>query len=261
MNPLSSPAASYLVAAMLLFTATPALAADDPELERLLKSGADAVLAESDRRLTNWEDQTLRVQMDGVGPGETKRLELTVITKGGDRRALRFREPADMRGMGVVIKGMDEIYVRLPGSSKTRRVAAHARKQGLPGTDWAFDDSALIRLSPFYTAKTTGKTDTHLKLELTRRPGANIGYEKLEVEVARASVTVDLVRYIGDDGKPLKEEKRTALKTWDGKRTYQQVKVTNLRKEHSTAIKVLEEKNDTGVKKKTFSKRWLVRGI
>ena len=63
------------------------------------------------------------------------------------------------------------------------------------------------------------------------------------------------------NGKPLKEEKRTALKTWDGKRTYQQVKVTNLRKEHSTAIKVLEEKNDTGVKKKTFSKRWLVRGI
>ncbi len=246
---------------LLLALAAPAVAADDPALEGLLKQGADALLAEADKRLTNWDDQTLTIRMRGHGPGDDKTLQLTVITAGGDRRALRFDEPADIRGMGVVIKGMDEIYVRLPGSPKVRRVAAHARKQGLQGTDWAFDDSSLIRLSPFYTAKVTGKTDTHVQLELARRAGSKISYPKLEVMVERASLTVSMIRYFDDDGTASKEERRLTLTTNGQYRTWTKLTVKNLKKEHQTDIEVLSEKNNTGVDKKTFSKRWLVRGI
>jgi len=188
-------------------------------------------------------------------------VKMTVITKGTDRRALRFDEPADIRGMGVVIKGTDELYVRLPGSSKVRRVAAHARKQGLQGSDWGMEDQALIRLDSYFVPKITKQSATHIELTLTRKPHADISYPKLEVSVARESVTVDRIKYFDADGKALKEEVRKGLVTQDGRRTYTRVKVTHLQHEHSTSIEVTGEKNDTGVKKKTFSKRWLVRGI
>ncbi len=251
----------YLVVpAAIVLLCAPAHAADDPKLEGLLAQGADALLTEADSRLTNWEDQTLVVTMHAKGPNDDKQTKMTIITKGADRRALRFDEPADIRGMGVVIKGTDELYVRLPGSSKVRRVAAHARKQGLQGSDWGMEDQVLIRLATYFDAKVTKKTDTHIELALTRKAGTDISYAKLEVSVARDSITVDRIRYF-EDGKPLKEEKRSALKTNGEMRTYSKVRVTHMQKEHFTEIEVLSEKNNTGVKKKTFSKRWLVRGI
>ncbi len=254
-------AALLLCASVSFFGVTPAYAADDAALEGLLKQGAAALLVEADKRLSNWDDQTLTLTMRAKGPNDDKLVKMTVITKGTDRRALRFEQPADIRGMGVVVKGTDELYVRLPGSSKVRRVAAHARKQGLQGSDWGMEDQSLIRLSTYFTPQVTSKTDTHIELELTRKPGVEISYPKLEVSVARDSVTVSRIKYFDSDGKALKEEVRKALKSNGAMRTYNSITVTHLQHEHFTQIEVLTEKNNTGVKKKTFSKRWLVRGI
>lgn len=249
-----------IVPAAVLLLCAPAHAADDPLLAGLLAQGPDALLKEADRRLTNWEDQTLSVSMRAKGPNDDKTTKMTIITKGEDRRALRFDEPADIRGMGVVIKGTVELYVRLPGSSKVRRVAAHARKQGLQGSDWGMEDQVLIRLATYFDAKVTGQTETHIELELTRKAGSDLSYARLEVSVARESITVSRIRYF-EDGKPLKEEVRSGLKTNGEMRTYSKVRVTHMQKEHFTEIEVLSEKNNTGVEKSTFSKRWLVRGI
>lgn len=254
-------AALLLCAPMSPFGVTPAHAADDPSLAGLLKAGPEALLKEADKRLSNWEDQTLEVSMHAKGPNDDKRMKMKVITRGEDRRALRFVEPADIRGMGVVIKGTDELYVRLPGSSKVRRVAAHARKQGLQGSDWGMEDQSLIRLSSYFTPTVKSKTATHIELELTRKAGVEISYPKLEVTIERASITVNLIRYFDTDGKALKEEVRTELKTTGDIRSYMKIKVSQLQHEHSTEIEVLSEKNNTGVKKKMFGKRWLVRGI
>jgi hypothetical protein len=256
---------SCLVALAVAAIALPgsASAKDHPEFAGFKAKGLDALMTEADRRLTNFKDEYMKNRMEARSGGETTRtVELEMYTKGSDRRALRFQQPADLRGMGVVIKGTDEIYVRLPDSRKVRRLAAHARKQNMQGTDYAFDDTSLIRLMPtFKPTKILGETDTHIEIEMVRRAGKQVGYTRVEVKVDRAQIVVDELKYFDGD-KAIKIETR-----WneqidaEGGVIHMSSKMKSLEKDHETEITVLERKVNIGVKEKTFSKRWLVRGL
>ena len=166
------------LSAALVFLSIPSLAAaeDDPKLAALLAAGPDALLAEADSRLTLWKDEVMKVRLTSIGGADAGRVvQMVMTTKGSALRNMRFEEPADTRGMGVVIKGTDEIYVRLPDSTNVRRVASHARKQTLQGTEVAFDDSSLIRLSPQFSAALTSQTEKYVELTLTRKPDGKVG--------------------------------------------------------------------------------------
>ncbi len=258
-----STLALTLLALPLVTLSGGAQAADDPALAGLLKEGPQALLAAADKRLAGWKDQTIHVVMTAHGPtDEGKQIEMNIFTK-GNRRAMRFLRPADIKGMGVVVKGADEIYVRLPGARKARRVAAHARKQGLQGTDYAFDDSSLINLSPNFDAKLKGQNDKDVELELNRKKGSPITYPKLDVKIDRATLTVHFIQYYDDDLKKLKTEDRQVPPHAHGNKlfTYKVIKLVHQQKEHSTDLDVKKVELDTGLKDKMFSKRWLVRGL
>lgn len=238
-------------------------AADDPKLAELLKTGPDALLIEADQRLTNWKDQEMKVRLTAVGGSDNGRVvQMLMNTKGDSLRNMRFEEPADSRGMGVVIKGADEIYVRLPGSTNVRRVASHARKQTLQGTDVAFDDSSLIRLSPQFAAALGTQTEKYVELKLTRKAGASVSYPTLTVRIDKADLVVDHIEYFDDAGKKLKTEVRTELMhPSPGHRVHKIVTVTSHEREHATRIEVLTERINTGVSDDAFSKRWLMREL
>ena len=103
----------FVVAIFLTLLPQAAFAEDHPELAGLLTSGAEALMEKVDSNHNYFEDQTLQTRFTIQG-GTSDGVELvfTTITKGENKRAIRFSEPADMKGMGVVIKGLDEIYVQ-----------------------------------------------------------------------------------------------------------------------------------------------------
>jgi len=99
-----------------LLTPSPVQAGEpDPSLDALVAKGGDALLEEADKRHNPFEDQTITVRMTLLGGGnDGNQYTFQTITKGDNLRAISFEEPADMKGMGVVIKGRDDIYVKLP---------------------------------------------------------------------------------------------------------------------------------------------------
>jgi len=246
------------VAFLALAPPTAAWAADDPALAKLLAEGADAVLAEADRRHTTWKDQKLTVKMS-TDKGRT--LELEIFSKGTDRRAIRFVQPADLRDMRIVVKGTDEIYAKIPGTRKARRVAGHSRKQTLAGTQWNLDMGALIRLSVYYTAKITAQTDAHLTLALTRKEGADINYPGLTITIPRDTLTVQAIDYLDEKGEVVTTERRTKLDRSGAHYTYLDVMVTDTKTKAFTHIEVKSIVNDSGLSDRIFKKRWLERGI
>jgi len=247
-----------LIALAALALPATAFAADDPALAKLMAEGADAVLVEADRRHTSWDDQKLEVSMS---TDKGRKLALEIFSKGTDRRAIAFVEPADLRDMRIVVKGTDEIYAKIPGTRKARRVAGHSRKQTLAGTQWNLDMGALIRLSPYYTAKMSKKSDTHLVLALTRREGADINYPTLTATIARATLTVEALDYHDDKGDVVTTERRTKLDDTGGHYTYKDVMVTDTKTKAYTHITVQSIENNSNISNRVFKKRWLERGM
>ena len=111
-------ASALIVASILGFF--PSLAsAGVPNLDALIKKGGQAVLEYSDEAANPYPDRTFTVQMllEG-GNDDGRKLKMMLISKQGTKTALRFQEPADLKGLALVIKGGAEIYVKLPRNQK-----------------------------------------------------------------------------------------------------------------------------------------------
>jgi len=236
--------------------------ADHPELAELMKKGPDALLAAADQRHNDFTDQILDVELTlGGGSDAGKVLGFVTHTK-GDMRALRFKKPADMKGMGVVVRGTTEIYVRLPGAKKPRRVASHARRQSFMGSDWSMDDIGLVRFGTKYSAKLKSQTDKHVVLSLTRNSGVDLPYASLELHIDKDILLIEKIRYYSDAGKLVKTQDRgKPIKSSIGKLFYGTNTVTTVSTGHFTVTNVISEKSNVGLSKRVFTKRWLARGM
>lgn len=245
----------------LLLCAAPAAAADDPLLAELLAKGPEALLVEADKRISNFQDQELTVEMSIFSGGKLEqKAKLTTFTK-GSARIVRFDEPADVRGMGILIKAR-AIYVKIPGSPKVRRVAGHSRKQGMMGSDYAFDDTSMLALAEDYTAELAGQTDADVKLVLTRKPGSEMNYPKLEVLISKSDLVRHHTRFFDDDGKELKTETRTELrKNEKGHYTHGTVVMKDSQRDHHTENKVVAEKVDQGLEDRFFQQKTLLKNL
>jgi len=230
--------------------------------DELVKLGAEAILLEADERSNPAPDITRRVKMILRGGGDDgKEIILKQLTKDGKRTAIRFSKPADLKGMGLVIKSASEIYVKLPGSKKVRRVAAHARKQGFQGTDFSMDDLKMLRFAPHFDASIKSQEGKDVVLTLIRKSGSDAPYAKIEIAMEKAVLVPRDLTYFDDDGVKVKEQKRTNLKNDSaGFPTYYKGRMTDFKRNHSTDLEVLEQITDKPISDKTFTKRWLIRG-
>ena len=236
--------------------------ADHPDLAGLLAKGPDALLNAADDRHNDFKDQIIDVELTlGGGSDAGKVLGFLTHTK-GDMRALRFKKPADLKGMGVVVRGTTEIYVRLPGAGKPRRVASHARRQSFMGSDWNMDDIGLVRFGAQYKAVLKSQSAKHVVLGLTRKPGVDLPYATLELHIDKDILLIEKIRYFGDSGKLVKvQERSNPKKSSSGGMLYRANTVTTIKTGHFTVTRVLSEKTNVGISNRTFSKRWLARGM
>ncbi|OIP42549.1 MAG: hypothetical protein AUK47_04115 [Deltaproteobacteria bacterium CG2_30_63_29] len=249
-----------------LLTPSPVQAGEpDPSLDALVAKGGDALLEEADKRHNPFEDQTITVRMTLLGGGnDGNQYTFQTITKGDNLRAISFEEPADMKGMGVVIKGRDDIYVKLPDMRKVRRVGAHAKRQSFQSSDWNFDEMSMIRLGKDFSARILADetTGAYIFLECTRRDGVDLQYPKLKLRIDKAYILIDRIEYYDDGGEMVKLQERFEPKKLGGEHLiYTRVTMTDVAAKHTTQNEVLDEAVDQEVPDSTFSRRWLLRGI
>jgi len=248
----------------LLFThyAWGATEVSPSKVDQLLKAGATPLLQFIDERSDPYPnvDRTVEMRLKDKN-GEGKTIEMQVKIKEGTKTAVRFQKPTDLKGMSIVMKGANEIYVKLPGSSKVRRVASHARKQGFQGTDWSLDDMKTFRFSGNFDAKIVSKDGDTLKMELNRKASSSLPYARLLITVPKKHLLIQKIEYFDDAGVNVKRQTRKNLKfDADGHGTYYTVTMFDLIREHSTELVVVKQATNKPIPKKVFSKRWMIRG-
>ncbi len=230
-------------------------------------AGATRMLEQVDKNHSPFQDQTIETNM--VLNGGTHRnvtYTFTTYTKGNDKRSVRFHSPADMRGMGVVMKGRDEVYARLPDSNKVRRVGTHSKRQSFYGSDWAMDDMGMVNMAMDYDIvkiiDLKADNNTHVTLELKIKPTTDLPYPKLVIKIDKKRLLMDYIEYYNESGKHLKTQYRDTLKDLgNGYELYTHITVVDAATKHKTENNVFSEKINQNIPDETFSKRWLVRSI
>ncbi len=233
-------------------------------------AGATRMLEQVDKNHSPFKDQIIETKMVlNGGVHHDVAYDFTTYTKveagaGNNKRSVRFHAPAEMRGMGVVMKGRDEVYARLPGSEKARRVGTHSKRQSFYGSDWAMDDMGMVNMAADYdVVKIISLNENdHVVLELKIKPTTDLPYPKLIIKIDRKRLLMDYIEYFNESGKSLKTQTRDTLKNMgNGYEIYTHITVIDSDTHHKTENFVSSEKINTDIPDSTFQQRWLTRSI
>jgi outer membrane lipoprotein-sorting protein len=252
----------YAVAAVFvchlasLAAADPARAADFTTLKA---QGADSLLAESDRLLFTYPTQHWKFRMTVAAPGEDARaMVMEVWQKDATGRLVRFLEPGPVKGLSMLTAG-EVMYVYSPQTDNVRRLAAHARRQTLLGSNMDYEDMAEGQLAARYTASFDDETATHQWLKLALKPGAESNWSNLRARLDKKTLMVDQIEYL-EGGKVKRVQTRSKFATLDGIPTYQAVEMKTLSDGLTTTIEMLEQQIGIALPDNMFKKKALVRG-
>jgi len=119
----------------------------------LADDAGDALLAQVDEALAAGDDAHLVLDITVVDKkGVEAERTLEVWQKGGDKRLVRYTEPARLAGIGLLVPEGDTVYVYLPAYGRAKRVVGSQRSDAFMGTDFSIDDLSRLSWSEEYSA-------------------------------------------------------------------------------------------------------------
>jgi hypothetical protein len=166
----------------------------------------------------------------GDDKGSTRERKMTMATKlfdGGktEKRIVRFLEPADVKGTGVLMfdydTKADDVWIFLPALRKTRRIVSSQRSQSFLGSEFSFGDLASPSLDDYkyelVKEEDAGGEGCYV-INVTpkdKATGDAEGYSKKTVWISKATYTVRRTQFFDPAGKLLKELNTSDVKLLD----------------------------------------------
>ena len=221
----------------------------------------DAALAKMDEAMNRAEDQYFEYTIVDQQPGKDERRMAMEVSLKGEKRFTKFTAPADVKGTKVLILSPTQMYVYLPAFKKVRRIASHVTAQGFMGTTYSSDDMSLVRFADKYDAKLAKDSDKTLELEITKKSDVAAPYPKGRITIDKKLMLPIELAYFNDKGQKLKTETRIDYGCEGTVCTARVMKmVDHTANGHWTELVREKWKVNSGLSKRTFSKRNLQRG-
>src|SRR5439155_4645090 len=199
-------------------------------------------------------------------PGQDKGREyqFTTISRGNEKRIVRFLAPGDVKGMGMLVEGRDTMYAFLPGFQRVRRLGTHVKNQSFMGSDASFEDMAEGAFTGLFDAKLVVSDEKNWILELTMLPGKEGEFPRRKIWVEKTIHQVTRLEDYDAKGTNVRSQTRTDYRKDEGPivhwTPYDIKIVDHRRNDHSTEIIMLSSKVNQKVPDDVFSQRSLVRG-
>lgn len=178
---------------------------------------------------------------------ESKRKVMMRSRKDGDTRRLfvRFLAPADVAGtsfLGVDDGGSRTQWLFLPELGKTRRISGKQRNAAFVGTDYTYadldnrdvDDSSKVRLED---EKVGGKACFVIEVDPTSTESA---YGSIKLWIDQTSFLPLRVRFYDDAGAEAKRLTVQEVKKVESRWVITESKMVDLKRQHTTVMKVIE---------------------
>jgi len=173
-------------------------------------------------------DEILRTMTETMNPEQAQgKMKMTIITTSGQERTfvyetfsknqgekslLKYLEPSRVKGQTILmLNDADDIWTFFPRTKRVRKLATHAKKQKLEGSDFSYEDMGASNTFIEEYASVRHQDEKKegrscYKLELTRKPDSDAGYSRIIMWVDKEYMTPLVIDYYHDDDPELWEK-------------------------------------------------------
>ena len=173
-------------------------------------------------------DSILQVMTETMNPDQAQgTMTMTIVTTSGDERTflyetysknhgekslMKYIEPSRVKGQTILmLNNADDIWTYFPKTKRIRKLATHAKRQKLEGSDFSYED--LGASNTFIKEYRSVRHNDEKKegrdcynLELNRKDGSNAGYSRIVMWVDKEYMTPLVVDYYHDNDPTLWEK-------------------------------------------------------
>ena len=217
--------------------------------------------------LFNVESSYSKSKMTIVTTSGTKRTFLSESWSKdkGEKNLVRYLEPRRVKGQAILmLNNADDIWSYFPRTQRVRKLATHAKKQKMQGSDFSYEDmgSGDAFINDFVPKrlkdeKMEGKNC--YKLELIRKPKSDISYSRLVMWVIKENFVPIVIDYYDEDDPALLEKRlvESDIQIIDNIPTAMKVVMYNKNDNTQTAMELIEVKYNVKLSDNMFTERSL----
>ncbi|HFE64812.1 MAG TPA: outer membrane lipoprotein-sorting protein [Caldithrix sp.] len=183
----------------------------------------------------------------------------------GEKNLIRYTKPARVKGQAMLmLNNADDIWAYFPRTKRVRKLATHAKKQKMQGSDFTYEDmgSGNAFITDF-TAKRLKdeKMEDYdcYKIELTRKKESSSHYSRIIMWVIKKNFVPVVLDYYDEDDPSLclKRLVQYDIKDIDGIPTGMKIIMYNKTDNTQTSLEILTCKYNIPLKDEMFTERGL----
>jgi len=183
----------------------------------------------------------------------------------GEKNLVRYLEPRRVKDQAVLmLNHADDIWMFFPRTQRVRKLATHAKKQKMQGSDFSYEDmgSGDAFIDDFTSKKLNDEQKEEqdcYKLELIRKPEGDSSYSRLIMWIIKENFLPIVIEYY-DEKDPtylLKTMVASDFRVIDGIPTSMKVVMFNQNDNSQTEMELLEVKYNITLSDDMFTERSL----
>jgi outer membrane lipoprotein-sorting protein len=181
----------------------------------------------------------------------------------GEKTLMKYLEPSRVKGQAILmLNNANDIWVYFPRTRRVRKLATHAKKQKMEGSDFSYEDmgggDAFIKEFNSRLVEEEKKEGRRCyKLELKRKPKSTSGYSKLLMWVDKDNFVPLVMDYYHDDDSTLLEKELVLsdIKSIDGIPTPMRMVMFNKLDRTQTSMEMVEVSYKVDLEDDLFTER------
>jgi outer membrane lipoprotein-sorting protein len=184
---------------------------------------------------------------------------------GGEKNLVRYLEPNRVKGQAtLLLNNADDIWMFFPRTQRVRKLATHAKKQKMQGSDFSYEDmgsgDAFIEdYTPKRLKDEKMEEQDCYKVELIKKKESNLSYSGMIMWVVKDNFIPIVIDYYDEDDPKLllKRLVQSDIKNIDNIPTALKVVMYNKIDNTQTEMELLEIKYNVDLNDKMFTERGL----
>ncbi len=212
---------------------------------------------------TSWSKSTMTITTTS---GKKRTFLSESWSKGrGEKNLVRYLEPRRVKDQAILmLNNADDIWAFFPRTQRVRKLASHAKKQKMQGSDFSYEDmgSGDAFINDYQAERLDDdKINDHdcFTLELVRKPGSDLSYSRMVMWVDKENFVPVVIDYYDEDDpqRLLKRLVAGEIRMIDGIPTATKFTMHNKNDNTRTEMELLEVKYNIKLEDGMFSERSL----
>ena len=166
----------------------------------------------------------------------------------GEKNLVRYLEPRRVNGQAtLMLNHADDIWMFFPRTQRVRKLATHAKKQKMEGSDFSYEDMGsgdafITDFSPKRLDDEKMEGYDCYTLELTKKPDSDMSYSRLIMWVIKENFCPIAIDYYDEDDPSLHNKRlvQSDIRTIDSIPTAMKTVMHNRTDNTHTEIELLE---------------------